>query len=618
MGNLTIPPSPGQAAPRLAAALKARVQDFAFESGAVLVQIPQVPPHLVETPIARNRGYFAYPPHGMFYLSAVFRELGIETRIVDLNYAMLREAQAEGADLDAAWRRALDDGLAPFAAPVVCVSFMFDPTYGQLRSVCRHVKDTRPDLCVAVGGVGATADPDRILEESFADIVFSNEGELPLIRFYEYLRGKRDDLPPNVAFRDAGKNIVHTPMVTGGDVDWDIRAEYKKVPLGDYHNVGSLTNFSRMRGIDVPYATVISRRGCRARCTFCSVRNFNGKSVRVRDSFSVVDEMEFLHRKMGISHFNWLDDDLLYDREAALVLFGNIAERLPGITWDANNGLIAAAVTPDLLAAMQASGCIGFTVGLETGNAEILRRIKKPATLERFRAFAKLTKGYPKMFYIVNFILGLPEERFEQALDSFALAIEAKLNWNNFFLFQPLKNTDIYITYAGLDNGMTEEELTRRGTTVNFNPARRGAKADVPMDGGVASGYDVFDIDPKSLPKGEQRNEIWFTFNYIANFLRNPALATDDEDRLRLAIGWFAALGQAYADNPAITCMSYILRRRLGDSPAKDLDGIRTAAAKKFEESGYWRIRDRQFSFSALLDGALPPLDSRAQRFFKE
>ena len=61
----------------------------------------------------------------------------------------------------------------------------------------------------------------------------------------------------------------------------------------------------------------------------------------------------------------------------------------------------------------------------------------------------------------------------------------------------------------------------------------------------------------------EQRKEIWFTFNYIANFIRMPALAIEDENRLRNAVRWLQALAQAYADNPAIDCVLYYLLNRL-------------------------------------------------------
>lgn len=585
---------------------------YSFDDGAVVIQIPQVPPDLIETEIARHRGYFAYPPQSLFYLAACFRALGVPTRLLDLNYEVLRAARDGEADLEGVWRAAVDDALAAFERPLVCVSFMFDPTYGDLERVCRYVNSVRPDVCIAVGGVAATADPERLLSEGLADIVFSNEGEQPLERFYAYLRGERTALPINVSVRGADGRILHTARTTGGEVDLDIRPEYEALPVADYHRVGSLNNFSRMRGIDVPYATVISRRGCRARCTFCAVRNFNGKSVRVRPHASVIDELRYLHDRHGVRHFDWLDDDLLYDADEAQSMFEQIARQLPDMTWAAHNGLIAAAVTPALLAAMQESRCIGFGVGLETGNAEMLRKVRKPATLATFFRFAELSKEYPKLYYLVNFILGLPEERFAQMLDSFSVAVRAELDWNNFFTYQPLKNTDSYVAYGGMDDGADAEDLRRRGTTMNFNPVRGGEFKAFVDDGHVATGYDVFDLPPDLVPDTDQRKEIWFTFNYIANFIRMPALTTPAEDRIRNAVRWMGALGTAYAENPSIDCVVYYLTSRLGE-PA---ESVRAAAEAKLEASDYWRRRDEQFRFSALLDRELPSLDPRADRYF--
>jgi hypothetical protein len=74
--------------------------------------------------------------------------------------------------------------------------------------------------------------------------------------------------------------------------------------------------------------------------------------------------MEFLWHNHGVRHFEWLDDDLLYDKDKALNLFNEISARLPNATWCANNGLIAAAISENLLESMEKSGCQGFTVGL--------------------------------------------------------------------------------------------------------------------------------------------------------------------------------------------------------------------------------------------------------------
>ena len=50
------------------------------------------------------------------------------------------------------------------------------------------------------------------------------------------------------------------------------------------------------------FATVLSNRGCRAKCTFCSVRNFNGRGVRRREVSSVIDELLMLREVYGVEH----------------------------------------------------------------------------------------------------------------------------------------------------------------------------------------------------------------------------------------------------------------------------------------------------------------------------
>jgi radical SAM superfamily enzyme YgiQ (UPF0313 family) len=592
--------------------IKRRLDPKLLDGKAVLVQIPQVPPQLIETGIARNRGYFAYPPHGLFYLSGELERLGISSVIIDLNLEVLKAA-SEGVDnLEDIWQECLEQIFSRHQNFFICLSFMFDSTFPQLKSVCSWIKDTYPAVPIIVGGVAATADPDRLLKGKLADMVIANEGELGLSGLVTFLRKESREEPPNLFMLDdeGGESVTNTRNAFGTGVNFDIRNQFNKIDLAEYCEFGSLNNFSRIKGVDVPYATVLTRRGCRARCTFCSVRNFNGPGVRARDVDHVVDEMVDLWQHHGIRHFEWLDDDPLYDRDFALNLFNQISERLPDATWSANNGMIASSVTPEILAALEKSHCLGFTVGLETGNPEMLRKIKKPATIERFLQFARMSQDFPSIFYIVNFILGLPTETFGQMLDSFDVARKSKLDWNNFFNFQPLKNTDAYLAYAGLEDDYIDDQLIKRGTTVDFNPNRAGV-FNANDDDGLIRGYAIFDMPLDVVPARNQIQEVWFTFNYVANFLRLPALETENEARIENAVKWLLALGHAYQDNPAINCVLYFLERRLGKNRSI-LNNQRDAALMKFKKNEYWSERDREFNFSAFLENEIPMIDPRA------
>ena len=594
-----------------------RLRQFEFEESAVFIQVPQVPPASVQAKIAQDRGYFCYPPQALFYISATLENMSIPTRLLDLNFIVLKEAQNPIGAPDQAWRTALDKALACFQKPVVGVSFMFDATFPQLEQVCQHIKKNYPELCLLVGGVAATADPEKILQAHLADFVIVNEAEEPLTHLYAYLRKQRSDLPGNIFFLDNAGLVVHTPVKPGGPVDLDIRREFHKLPVAEYHQAGSLNNFSRMRGNQIPYATISSRRGCRGHCTFCAVRNFSGKGVRKRPVQSVVDEMVYLHDRFGIRHFDWLDDDLLFDPAAALTLFREIGHCLPNITWGAHNGLIAGSVTPEILTAMEQSGCLGFGVGLESGNPQMLRKIRKPATISGFIQYSRLVKEFPRLLYLVNFIIGLPEESFGQMLDSFRLSLRARLDWTNFFTYQPLKNTEASLASGGWSSDRPDENLTQYGTTLNFNPIRSGSFTHIRSDG-IKTGLDIFDQDAGAYPNSEQCKEIWFTFNSITNFIRMPALTTSSEPRIRNAIRWLAALGSAYTDNPAIDCVLYYLKNRLNDGLMTDLSSLREKTLSKFQASSYWRRRDEQFHFSDLLAGKIPQGDRRLDGWDQE
>ncbi|MBW2619612.1 MAG: hypothetical protein JRC92_12125 [Deltaproteobacteria bacterium] len=189
------------------------------------------------------------------------------------------------------------------------------------------------------------------------------------------------------------------------------------------------------------------------------------------------------------------------------------------------------------------------------------------------------------------------------------MALAAKLDWNNFYLYQPIKKTDLYLAAGGL--GADQEDLSQGP---NLNPVRGGAFRDYAPGREVLSGYDVIELEPDLIPTRERLKEIWFTFNHLANFIRLPALLTGSEARLMNAVRWLEVLSAAYPADAAMSSLLYYLNQRLGRRTFRELEELRQAARRRFRESAYWRMRDRQFSFSAFLEGAVPELDPRWAR----
>ena len=162
-------------------------------------------------------------------------------------------------------------------------------------------------------------------------------------------------------------------------------------------NFGKVGNFNFLINKNDRITTILSNRGCRAQCTFCSVRNFNGKKIRTRSIQSIIDELLFLRDYQDIKHVMWLDDDLLYNTGRTIELFNEMVKQNVEITWDASNGVIAASVTDEIMSAAQESGCLGVVIGMESGNPKILREIRKPGTVDIFIRAAEVLKNYPKI-----------------------------------------------------------------------------------------------------------------------------------------------------------------------------------------------------------------------------
>jgi len=179
---------------------------------------------------------------------------------------------------------------------------------------------------------------------------------------------------------------VHQKRISPAGNNVNIKPEYGDLDIKLYSNFGEIGAYRFWWKKNTVASTILSNRGCRARCSFCSVRSFNGKGVRGRSLKSVVDELQFLKEYHGVNHVMWLDDDLLFDRERTIGMFNEIVKRNLNITWDASNGIIASALKDEVLDAAATSGCIGMHFGTFLLTTEPIdnpsKRIKEILTRE--------------------------------------------------------------------------------------------------------------------------------------------------------------------------------------------------------------------------------------------
>lgn len=526
----------------------------------LLVQIPQFNPDSYSKKIARNKGYYTFPPTGLQYLYEAIKSRDLNVRILDLNLDLLKKLQTDDEFNISQWLSILDGCLHKFDPYIIGLSCMYDSGIGILIKILKHLRLYNRSIIIS-GGIIATYESRNLLSRDLCHFVIKGEGENKLNFLLDHITGENTHKKgtPGICFRYRDicyetKGAADIVIPSGNLID-----SYSKIKFRQYHKYGSLNPFSRMAGLkNTPFATIQLNRGCRGACTFCSVRDFMGKGVRNRPVKDVLDEMEFLIMKKGVRHFEWLDDDLLYHKENIQLILERIIKRKWNISWSANNGLIVSNIDEKTMRLINDSGCIGFKIGIESGNPEILKSVNKPGTLQSFRRFSELSGKYAKPFIGGNFMIGFPRETFGQMMDSFRFFLEMNLDWGAFTICQAIRGATAFRDFASY----FEEQMEHNGAkTKNFIPAREASPKQISVPADVKRGLDVFKIPPQSIPDEIQIKEIWETFNLVGNFINNKNLTRNGNvDKF---IAWVETAQAAYPTKPYMSLflsLAYLIK----------------------------------------------------------
>ena len=318
---------------------------------------------------------------------------------------------------------------------------------------------------------------------------------------------------------------------------------------------GKVGNFNFLIPKDDNITTVLSNRGCRAQCTFCSVRNFNGMKVRQRSVQSVVDELLYLRDKQNIKHIMWLDDDLLYNEGRTMELFNEMIKQDVGITWDASNGVIAYSVKDEIMDAAEKSGCLGLVIGMESGNSEILKQVKKPGQVSTFIEAAKVLKKYPKINSRVFLMIGFPNESFRQILDTINVSKEMDLDWNYITPLQPLPNTPIFDQMVDDELSGTEAFSETKYFSGGGYSGVNTKKKDHALQQDFESIFSDRNLD--AVPSASDIKTIWAFMNYYLNF--EPLRNIKNIEKLRQNQKWMNYISNVVAKEDPIALFYKIL-----------------------------------------------------------
>ena len=554
----------------------------------LLINPPDVDSSLFDWATAKRGRANNYPAYGLGVLATHLKDNGHDPLILNLNHEILKLVyiSEKPIDYDATWKALLEAEVIAFQPDIVGVTCLFSVTHKSLVAVAHELRLlTKAPICI--GGVHVTHDIDTVMKETGADYAFLNESEQAFIDFL------KDGKLTQVVTKDGKYLEKNMPR------NLDIIPPFEDMDVENHSLFGTLGSWYGFRYKDTRIATALSNRGCRAHCSFCNVRSFNGEGVRQRSIDSVLDELQRL-KDRGIGHIIWLDDDLLMREERAIALFDGMVKKNLNMTWDATNGVIAASLKNEVVAAAAASGCIGLSLGIESGNADILRSIKKPGTPRIFRRAAEVLKDYPQINVRALLIIGFPNETLSQIQDTINLCEEMNLDWHNLAILQPWKNTPIYD--AMVDQGLLGEEGKLKGdeSPYQLGPYSRQrlveqGKIQQSHYGEKKGGDGLVDwSDPKTVPSTAELDDIWFYMNVRLNFER---LFTEQRQvKLQQQLTWLEYVSTKTAPDNALILYfyAYLQWRVLGEIDQR----LMYAIYLRLEESEYWKEKFKIYGLS--------------------
>lgn len=327
-----------------------------------------------------------YPPLGIAFLSAVVRKSGAEVRIFDGN-------------VERNPFRVLQKLLKEYAPDVAGISFT-SMLAESAHYTAELIKKAYPRITVIAGGYHPTVMPLDVMKDDNFDFVVTGEGERTFTEWLEQYESKNPDYGQvkGLLFRKEGE-VIQTPQrELIPDIDSLPFPAYDLLPIGRYSSLVSTRN---------PYVTFIRSRGCPFRCTFCGVQRMFGHRYRCNSPERTISDIDTLVRDFGVKEILFKDSDFLIDIKNVERLCELLIERKYDLIWSCNARVDV--VNEKVLGLMKKAGCKMITYGVESGNQEILNRLKKGITPDQAINAVRLTKK-AGIQTTVNLIFGGPGE----------------------------------------------------------------------------------------------------------------------------------------------------------------------------------------------------------------
>ena len=333
--------------------------------------------------------------------------------------------------LDFAMTKANIDSIAPFA-----IVIMIEHINANVAEAVSTYAKSKGAFVIWVGPFVTSLYKEQI-ENDCVDFILREEWDYSVLELVKALETK-DDLVNvrGLVFKNNDKQVI---VNDSSDKIMDM----DKLPIPAYDLI-DLSKFYESVFVAFPAATMISSRGCPYNCIYCSYpQTIYGHKFRAMSPERTIREIKYLVEDLGVKEIRFDDDTFNIDEERLIGICKQIIDA--GLH---KKFCYSVQVRPGLLTDEQAkwlkkSGCRMVLFGVESGNDEILKKIRKGTNKDEIRRGVKIAKKY-KLDILNCVMLGFYWDTKETVEDTMNFAFELNAEFTQFSAPTPLPGTDYY------------------------------------------------------------------------------------------------------------------------------------------------------------------------------
>lgn len=298
------------------------------------------------------------PPLGLALIAAMLEKHDYSVRIVDM----------EVAD------HGIEYWLERYQPRFVGIS---GTTHTRFESfeIAKNVKAMSKDIITIYGGVHATFTArDTLAHVGAVDYVVRGEGENTMVKLVNVLTAGLDiSLVPGVTYRKDGEIVENNSAERIHDLD--------NLPMPAYHlldmeRYALKMDFTNARGI-----SMITARGCSAKCTFCSASRMFDHRVTCHSGKRVVDEIEQLFNTYHFNGVKIFDSTFTIGQKHVSDICNEIHRRGLSFPWECE--IRVGTVDSQALQNLKDAGCYYVSFGIESASQRVLDRMRKGFTVNQ-------------------------------------------------------------------------------------------------------------------------------------------------------------------------------------------------------------------------------------------